>query len=118
MSSVLAPPPLLPLLELELEPPPPHAVTPAASATRQPEAAIQREFKEPLLMGIVNGRRFYAPFPPEGNHARTGGGMPIATAPSGAEWSVARALAAGEELHQDVRCGGHEQHEDRDHEGV
>src|SRR3954466_11270066 len=54
-SSVLPPP----LLLLPLPPPllllsePPQAETPTAkAATRQPEAAIQREFKEPLLMGI------------------------------------------------------------------
>src|SRR3954463_676044 len=54
MSSVL--PPLLLLLPLPLPlllSEPPHAETPTANAaTRQPEAATQREFKEPLLMGI------------------------------------------------------------------
>ena len=54
MSSVLLPPLLLPPLPpLEFESLPPHAATPTANAaTRQPEAANQREFKEPLLMGI------------------------------------------------------------------
>src|SRR3954468_19679347 len=48
---------LPPLLPLSLLPPPellspPQAETPTANAAiRQPEAAIQREFKEPLLMG-------------------------------------------------------------------
>jgi hypothetical protein len=50
----LLPPPPLPESE------PPQAETPTANAAiRQPEAAIQREFKEPLLMGEqINGRRF------------------------------------------------------------
>jgi hypothetical protein len=44
----LPPPPLLLLLELLSSPP--HAATPNASATtRQPEAAKERETKEPLL---------------------------------------------------------------------
>src|SRR3954465_16076928 len=56
MSSVL--PPLLLLLPPPPPPlssPPPHAVTPKASAaTRQPEAAIQRDLKEPLLIRVIN----------------------------------------------------------------
>src|SRR5690349_5836823 len=54
MFSVLPPPLLLlPPPPPELESSPPQAVTPTANAAiRQPEAAIQREFKEPLLMGI------------------------------------------------------------------
>src|SRR5215210_1206671 len=54
MFSVLPPPLLLPPSSPpELESSPPQAVTPTANAAiRQPEAAIQREFKEPLLMGI------------------------------------------------------------------
>src|SRR5215213_3371852 len=55
MFSVLPPPLLLlpPPPPPEPESSPPQAVTPTANAAiRQPEAAIQREFKEPLLMGI------------------------------------------------------------------
>src|SRR4029078_6602882 len=51
---VLPPPPPLPLSELLLSSPP-QAVTPRASAPmRQPVAANQRKFKEPLLIkGLI-----------------------------------------------------------------
>src|SRR3954451_13151997 len=50
-----APPPLPLLLLLELSSPP-HAATPSASATtRQPDAAIERETKEPLLRSRLVG---------------------------------------------------------------
>src|SRR3954469_13282021 len=62
MVSVL---PVLLLPPLPLLPPPPlslpHAVTPSASAAAaQPVAAMNLDSKEPLLVRLVFGRRFYA----------------------------------------------------------
>src|SRR5215216_3085544 len=52
---------------------PPQAATPNASAAaRQPEAANEREIKEPLLIGIVVGRRFYARPSRQGNSVPRG----------------------------------------------
>src|SRR4051812_33801989 len=61
MVTLLAPPELLvpppPLLLSS----PPHAATPSANAAaRQPVAAMNFDCKEPLLMRLVFGRRFYA----------------------------------------------------------
>src|SRR4051794_41230384 len=87
---------LLPLLPLLPELPPllssllPHAVTPSANAAaRQPVAAMNFDCKEPLLMRLVFGRRFYsrpgqACQNPEGGSAEVrGGAHPKVGAPGG-----------------------------------
>src|SRR3954447_8976971 len=118
MVSVLpALPPLLLLPLSPLESSPPHAATPSASAaTRQPEAAMNFDFKEPLLMRLVFRRRFYA----RPDHAcNTVVRAPDKEAgPRGAYCSLSATLifAAGEVAADDVerRRQQHEQHPDQE----
>src|SRR4051812_24583735 len=120
MSSVLPPPLLLlPPPPLLPESEPPQAVTPTANAaTRQPEAAIQREFKEPLLVGISQRAAIVIAAPSRRQHCQNPRRIAQRAAPAGAEVSVARALVARQERRDDVRRGSDEHHDDGDHEGV
>src|SRR5215208_4354661 len=106
MFRVLPPPLLLPPPPPpEPESSPPQAVTPAANAAiRQPEAAIQREFKEPLLMGInqraailfaAPSRRQHWQKPGRNAHGfRTGGCGVLSRASAGCPGGRARRCAA------------------------
>src|SRR3954469_8704769 len=101
-------PPPLPLLLLELLSLP-HAATPSASAaTRQPEAAIERETKEPLLRSrLVGGDSTHA-FVKWG---RSVSDRPDEAAQSGFAPSSRRALrvpVAREQRPDEVGGGGHD----------
>src|SRR4051794_38358701 len=112
---LLLPPPPPPLSS-----PPPHAVTPKASAaTRQPEAAIQRDLKEPLLIRVINcGRASYpAPASLAKQRGRRWSGMPFHGEPRGAVL-VPAGFVARQERRDDVRGRGDQDHDDRDHERV
>src|SRR3954447_22382036 len=117
MSSVLPPPPP----PLSLEPPlssPPQAATPRDSAPmRQPVAANQREFKEPLLIkGLIWAAILRTPVPAEQQSATKHGRLRYHGEPVGARrWSGFPAVAGHIRHEQTHRCRDDE-HQQRDQE--
>src|SRR3954454_15402476 len=112
------PPPLLPP-ELPLSSPP-QAPTPRASAPmRQPVAANQREFKEPLLIkGLIWAAILRTPVPAEQQSATKCGRLRGLTEPVGARrWSGFPAVTREIRDHKPHR-GGDDQHQQRDQERV
>src|SRR5262245_15722289 len=119
MFSVL--PPLLPPLSPELSlSSPPQAVTPRASAPmRQPVAANQREFKEPLLIkGLIWAAILRTPVPAEQQSGTKNGECACSGEPVGARrWSGFSPVTREIRDHEAHR-GGDDQHQQRDQERV
>src|SRR3954447_24979833 len=119
MSSVLPPPPP----PLSLEPPlssPPQAATPRDSAPmRQPVAANQREFKEPLLIrGLIWAAILRTPVPAEQKSVTKHGRLRNHGEPVGAgRWSGIPAVT-WEVWHHEANRRGDDQHDQRDQERI
>src|SRR3954449_4808920 len=117
---MVLPPPLPLLLSELLLSSPPQAVTPRASAPmRQPVAANQREFKEPLLIkGLIWAAILRTPVPAEQQSATKCGRLRGLTEPVGARrWSGFPAVAGHIRHEQTHRCRDDE-HQQRDQERV
>src|ERR1044072_9276364 len=120
MFSVL-PPPLSPLLPPELSlSSPPQAVTPIASAPmRQPVAANQREFKEPLLIrGLIWAAILRTPFPAAQQTATKHGRFPASGEPAGARRWLALPPVTRQIRHDEMDGRGDHEHDERDQHRV